>query len=120
MKPGSIARRGYTKDSIRLASRSSLIRFALNVPPEANDAAAVAQKINRRHDQAPADPGLGRKFSTIAVAARANHAHVIAMVRLRNRITRNGWMNTTGVNISAAALSRISALTIHGGRSTNI
>ena len=44
MKPGSIARRGYTKDSIRLARRFLSLRFALSAPPAANDAGAASPR----------------------------------------------------------------------------
>ena len=37
MKPGSIARRGYTKDSIRLARRFLRFCTVLKARPEAND-----------------------------------------------------------------------------------
>jgi hypothetical protein len=43
MKPGSIARRGYTKDSIRLARRFLRFCTVLRAPPEANDAGTATQ-----------------------------------------------------------------------------
>ncbi len=86
MKPGSIASAAIPRIQSGSQAVPLITRLALSVPPKGNDVAAAARENKPRSRSGPQPTQTwGARFSTIAVAAKANHAHVIAMVRLRNR-----------------------------------
>ena len=78
-----------------------------------------AEKIDRCRDQPPPDPGMGLKVLHDRYRGKSEPRARHRDSQAAQADTRNGWTKTTGVNMSAAAPSRMSALITQGGRRTN-
>ena len=118
MKPGSIASRGYTKDSIRPQAVPRFASLALSGPPKANGAKAAAQENKPRSRSGPSRPRPAAQVLDDRRRRQSEPREGHRDGQLRNRATRNGCTNTTGVNMSAAAPSRMSGAG-HPGRAND-